>query len=75
MTEFPALKAELTLAQDQKGKTEAQKEALKTLRQKFRYPRDDPLPNTFKDTRTELEIIQSILRTTSQILNKDNLKV
>ena len=45
------------------------------MRQKFCYPKDDPQPNIFKDTRTELEKIQSILRTTSQILDKDNLKI
>ena len=75
LTEFPALKAQLDFVQDQKGKTLAQKEALKTLRQKLRYPKDDPQPNIFQDTRSELEKVQSILRTTSQILDKDNLQI
>ena len=43
-------------------------EAMRMLRAKFRYPAKDPAPNAFKDTRTELEKLQSILRTTSQIL-------
>ena len=75
LTEFPALKAQLVKAQNHQGKTEAQKEALKTLRRKFRYPTVDPQPNIFKDQRTELEKVQSILRTTSQILDKDNLAI
>ena len=42
---------------------------------KFRYPARDPPPNAFRDTRTELEKLQSILRTTSQILDKDQLDI
>ena len=34
-----------------------------------------PPPNTFRDTRTELEKLQSILRTTAQILDKDQLEI
>ena len=55
--------------------SEAQKEATRMLRAKFRYPAKDPAPNAFKDTRTELEKLQSILRTTSQILDKDQLEI
>ena len=42
---------------------------------KFRYPSSDPEPNFYKDTRTELQKIESILRTTSQILDKDQLDI
>ena len=38
-----------------KVKTDAQKEALKAMRQKFRYPRQDPAPNEIIDTRSDLE--------------------
>ena len=55
--------------------TDAQKQATKLLRQKFRYPSVDPEPNMFKDNRTELQKIESILRTTSQILDPDQLHI
>ena len=55
--------------------TEAQKEATKLLRQKLRYPSVDPEPNMFKDNRTELQKIESILRTTSQTLDPDQLHI
>ena len=42
---------------------------------KFRYPSTDPEPNFYKDTWTELQKIESILRTTSQILDKDQLDI
>ena len=42
---------------------------------KFRYPTSDPEPNLYKDTRTELQKIESILRTTSQILDQDQLSI
>ena len=42
---------------------------------KFRYPSVDPEPNFYKDTRTELQKMESILRTTSQILDKDQLDI
>ena len=42
---------------------------------KFRYPSTDPEPNFYKDTRTELQKMESILRTTSQILDKDQLDI
>ena len=40
---------------------------------KFRYPAVDPDPNIYRDTRTELQKMESILRTTSQILDKDQV--
>ena len=42
---------------------------------KFRYPSADTEPNFYKDTRTELQKMESILRTTSQILDKDQLDI
>jgi hypothetical protein len=78
LQEFPVLQASsvpeskpvLKLQQ-----TEAQKDATKLLKAKFRYPTRDPQPNVVQDNRTELEKIQSILRTTSQILDKDTLHI
>ena len=52
--------------------TKAQKDAMKLLKQKFKYSSVNPEPNFFKDTRTELQKIESILRTTSQINFKSN---
>ena len=62
----------LVLKQQQ---TEAQKDATRLLKAKFKYPTRDPQPNTVQDKRTELEKIQSILRITSQILDKDTLQI
>ena len=76
--EFPILHAAASpssakyIKQEQ---TEAQKEATKQLRMKFRYPAVDPDPNIYRDTRTELQKMESILRTTSQILDKDQLEI
>ena len=75
--EFPILKAGMTKTQTS-GKpeqSEAQKEAIRLLRQKFKYPAQDPPPNKFQDTRSELEKIQSILRISSQILDAENLEI
>ena len=47
------------------------KTATRRLKDKFRYPGVDSAPNSYKDNRNELEKIQSILRTTSQILDKE----
>ena len=55
--------------------TDAQRQATKLLRQKFKYPTSDPEPNLYRDTRTELQKIESILRTTSQILDQDQLSI
>ena len=44
--------------------TEAQKDATRLLKAKFRYPTCDPQPNIVQDKRAELEKIQSILRIT-----------
>ena len=76
--EFPILQAATDPGQKPSLKpqqTEAQKEATRMLRAKFRYPACDPPPNAFRDTRTELEKLQSILRTTAQILDKDQLDI
>jgi hypothetical protein len=75
--EFPVLKAGMTKTQtsNRPEQTEAQKEATRLLRQKFKYPAQDPPPNDFQDTRTELQKIQSILRISSQILDQDNLEI
>ena len=65
LAEFPVLRADSVPSQASKAKpeqTEAQKEALKLLRQKFKYPHRDPPPNQFQDTRTEKEKVESILR-------------
>ena len=55
--------------------TDAQQEATKLLRMKFRYPTSDLDSNFYRDTRTELQKIESILRTTYQILDKDQLSI
>ena len=76
--EFPILHASVTPASAKyikQEQTDAQKEATKQLRMKFRYPSVDPEPNFYKDTRTELQKMESILRTTSQILDKDQLEI
>ena len=78
LDEFPALKAGTAPIQASKAKpeqSEAQKEAVRLLRQKFKYPSKDPPPNTFQDTRTEQEKVESILRMTSQILDAENLEI
>ena len=67
-TEFPILHASTAPSAAHTIKpqqTYAQKEATKLLRMKFRYPTSDPEPNFYKDTRTELQKIESILRKTS----------
>jgi hypothetical protein len=66
----PECKPALKLQQN-----EAQKDATKLLKTKFRYPTRDPQPNVVQDKRTELEKIQSILRITSQILDKETLHI
>ena len=75
--EFPILKAGMTKTQtsNKPEQSEAQKEAIRLLRQKFKYPAQDPPPNDFQDTRTELQKIQSILRISSQILDAENLEI
>ena len=75
--EFPILKAGMTKTQtsDKPEQSEAQKEAIRLLRQKFKYPAQDPPPNKFQDTRSELQKIQSILRISSQILDAENLEI
>ena len=75
--EFPVLKAGMTKTQtsNKPEQSEAQKEATRLLRQKFKYPAQDPPPNDFQDTRTELQKIQSILRISSQILDQENLEI
>ena len=53
--EFPILHASVTPASAKyikQEQTDAQKEATKQLRMKFRYPSVDPEPNFYKDTRT-----------------------
>jgi hypothetical protein len=78
LQEFPVLQASsvpeskpvLKLQQ-----TEAQKDATKLLKAKFRYPTRDPQPNVVQDKRTELEKIHFILRITSQILDKETLHI
>ena len=70
--EFPVLQASSDPAQKpvlKQEQTEAQKDATRLLKAKFRYPTRDPQPNIVQDKRTELEKIQSILRITSQILD------
>ena len=75
--EFPVLRADTTQTQasSKPEQSEAQKEAIRLLRQKFKYPSQDPPPNKFQDTRTEREKIESILRTSSQILDAENLDI
>ena len=76
LDEFPALQAHTNPSQEKKpAKTEAQKEALRVLRSKFRYPTTDPGPNIYKDTRTELEKVESIIQIASQVLDGPNLEV
>ena len=78
LDEFSVLRADTAPSQASKTKpeqTEAQKEAVRLLRQKFKYPNRDPPPNTFQDTRTEREKVESILRISSQILDAENLDV
>ena len=55
--------------------SEAQKEAIRLLRLKFKYPSQDLPPNKFQDTRTEREKIESIFRISSQILDAENLDI
>ena len=77
-TEFPILPAAAAPSSAHSIKnqqTDAQKKATKLLRQKFRYPSIDPEPNIFNDNRRELQKIESILRTTSQILDPRALKL
>ena len=76
--EFPVLQASSAPAKKpvlKQQQTEAQKDATRWLKAKFRYPTRDPQPNIVQDKRTELEKIQSILRITSQILDKDTLHI
>ena len=77
-TEFPILHAAAAPSSAHTIKnqqTDAQRQATKLLRQKFKYPSPDPEPNIFRDTRTELQKIESILRTTSQILDPNQLSI
>ena len=77
-TEFPILHAAAAPSSAHTIKnqqTDAQRQATKLLRQKFKYPSPDPEPNIFRDSRTELQKIESILRTTSQILDPDQLSI
>ena len=78
LQEFPVLQASSALEKKPVLKlqqTEAQKDATRLLKAKFRYPTRDPQPNAVQEKRTELEKIQSILRVTSQILDKDTLHI
>ena len=62
--EFPVLSAETSVSTPHAllcQQSEAQKSATKLLRDKFRYPGKDPLPNEFQDKRNEIEKIESIL--------------
>ena len=75
--EFPVLRADTTQTQasSKPEQSEAQKEVVRLLRLKFKYPSQDPPPNKFQDTRTEREKVESILRISSQILDAENLDV
>ncbi len=48
-----------------------QTEAMRMLREKFRYPTNP----TAKESRTAIEKLQLILKTTSQTLNRDQLEI
>ena len=76
--EFPVLSAETSVSTPHAllcQQSEAQKSATRLQRDKFSYLGKDPLPNEFQDKRNEIEKIESILRTTSQILDKDQLDI